>query len=490
MWGGGLIVLGKVENMKSTFKHLMLMAAFICVLLPGVKSLAAAKKVTISNKKSVATMYRSTSNTTATLKFKIKGKAKRITVKSSKPSVVSVKKQSGTRAVLTAKKKGTAIITVKADKKKATVKVKVKQLVTKFSSSVKNPVAAYNGVYTIQKGKQYSIQNSFAKSPSSDAMKYKSSNSGVAKVSRTGKITSNGIGKAKVTITAKDKSKVSASFDVIVTKRIVKRVTDVKLSADQELTVGKTAVVRAAVAPADATLQTVVYKSLNTSVATVDKFTGMVTAKKAGTVKIEAQAMDGSKKKGTIKLRVMEAAVPYTKISAADNAETVTVRLTFAGNAAEVEKYVLNKLNSIPTATDAVRNVLVNGVLHTVRYNKSTGTFLYDNDPNRKIMDLANADGNVTMTVDAKLYEFALGNFGTITATNLFKECSFMIGNICIWDVTINEDGQIIFIMDGVRYNAFVEGGSFYIEGDCKQVIESKLTAGHKKKLRIEVVKK
>ncbi len=294
--------------MKKITKLLIFALAFVCVATFGTTAEAKASKVSVTNKKSVQTICRGAENKVVTMKYKVSGKmkAKSVKVTSSNKKVVAV--QSGytnSAAKLVAKKAGKATITIKADSKKATVKVVVKQNVTKITSSVKKAIASNAGVYTIQKGKKYTISNKFSgKKPTSKSVSYQSSKKSVVTVSSKGVLTAKKPGTATITVKAKDKGKVKTTFKVIVTKKIKKKTKNVEVVADETLLkVGATTTVSATV-DKKATLQKVAYKSADTKVATVDSLTGKVKAVAPGKVKITAYAMDGSNKKATVEITV------------------------------------------------------------------------------------------------------------------------------------------------------------------------------------------
>ena len=95
--------------------------------------------------------------------------------------------------------------------------------------------------------------------------------------------------------------------------------TKVTLSADSKnIAAGKKVTVKAKVSPSKPTNKSLTWKSSNTKWATVSS-KGVVTTKKAGagrTVTITATAKDGSKKKGTIKIKIMKKGVTKVTLKA------------------------------------------------------------------------------------------------------------------------------------------------------------------------------
>ena len=122
---------------------------------------------------------------------------------------------------------------------------------------------------------------------------WKSSDSAVATVDESGKVTAVKAGSATITVTTKDGSK-TATCKVTVTAATV-AVTGVSLDKTElSLTEGGSATLKATVTPEDATDKTVSWKSSDSAVATVDE-NGKVTAVKAGSATITVTTTDGGK---------------------------------------------------------------------------------------------------------------------------------------------------------------------------------------------------
>ena len=139
-------------------------------------------------------------------------------------------------------------------------------------------------------------------------IKWKSSNSKIASVSKRGKVIGKKTGKAKITATV---NKRNYNCTVIVkAARKVTKVTNVKLNKKNiTLKAGKVYTLKASVSPSKASNKTLVWKSSNNSIASVNS-KGVVSAKEAGTVTITATAKDGSKKKASCKVTVKKASKP------------------------------------------------------------------------------------------------------------------------------------------------------------------------------------
>ena len=215
---------------------------------------------------------------------------------------------------VTAVSAGTASITCTAkdgSDKKATCEVTVTDPIPPKPSVVKVTKITLNKT-TASVGKGKTMQLTATVTPTNatnKAVTWKSSNTKIATVSSTGKVTAKAAGTVTITCTAKDGSGKKATCKVTVTepKPPVKptvKVTKVTLNKKAAtLSSKETLTLRATVTPTNATNKAVTWKSSNTKIATVSS-TGKVTAKSAGTVTITCTAKDGSGKKATCKITV------------------------------------------------------------------------------------------------------------------------------------------------------------------------------------------
>lgn len=229
------------------------------------------------------------------LKLKVSSNKNKVVWKSSNEKVASVS-QNG---IVTTKKVGKVTITatLKGTKKKAKCYIRVGNAVKKVSVN-KNKV-------TLTEKKKFTIKTTVLPSNAANkSVTYKSSNTSVATVSSKGVITAKKAGKAVIKVTAKDKSKKSATISVTVQKAevLVKNVLADKFLVT--LKEGEKTNLTVSVSPSNATNKGVVYQSSDASIATVDQ-NGEVTAKKAGTCKITVTAIDGSNKSDTVSIRVV-----------------------------------------------------------------------------------------------------------------------------------------------------------------------------------------
>lgn len=125
------------------------------------------------------------------------------------------------------------------------------------------------------------------------AVSWKSSDSGVATVDGSGKVTAVKAGSATITVTTTDGGK-TATCSVTVTSKTVS-VTGVKLDNDKlELKAGETAQLTATVEPSNASDKSLEWTSSDAKVATVDA-SGKVTAVGVGSATITVKTKDGGK---------------------------------------------------------------------------------------------------------------------------------------------------------------------------------------------------
>lgn len=171
------------------------------------------------------------------------------------------------------------------------------------SGKVEEVQLNYN-TYVLKAGQSMKLKAScFPASAKNKKVKWKSSKSSVATVAANGKVKAKKIGKAKITVTAKDGSKKKAVCVIKVVKK-VKKIKSIQVSGTKtELKPGESVALTASIKPSKVTLKTLQWETSNHKVATVTK-NGVVTAIAEGSVTITAKAQDGSKKKASINLVV------------------------------------------------------------------------------------------------------------------------------------------------------------------------------------------
>ncbi len=183
-----------------------------------------------------------------------------------------------------------------------------------------------------------------------------SSNEDVATVNQKGKVTGIKNGYATITATALDGSDVEASCEV----RVVNAVESITISDNYvSMYVGDTEKLKVTIRPTNATFKTANWSSSDTSVAIVDD-RGVITALKAGTATITAEAQDNSGKKVICAVAVYDR-VPATSITLQDKS------LTMVAGEEKVVQIVLNPTNSTDSYTWSTDNPAVATV------NRTTG---------------------------------------------------------------------------------------------------------------------
>ena len=161
------------------------------------------------------------------------------------------------------------------------------------------PVISVSGVsinqtnITVKEGESQSLSATVSPSDAQNkAVSWSSSNSSVATVDNSGRVTGVKAGSATITVTTSDGGK-TATCSVTVEAKII-NVSGVTLdNAKLEIPVGGEATLAATVAPADATDKSVTWTSSDEAVAKVSG--GKVTAVAAGTATITVKTTDGGK---------------------------------------------------------------------------------------------------------------------------------------------------------------------------------------------------
>ena len=187
-----------------------LLTTMVLVLMFGMTSQAAVKKVAITQptKKASYTVYRSKKNVSKKIKATVsttsKKDSKKLTYKSSNPEVVSVTSS----GKLTCKKAGKATITVasKQDpKKKDTIKITVVQRATGLTATTSGYEIKNKKTLTLTKGKNVTVKITAAPEGASNKVTWKTSNKKVATL-KSGKISAKAAGTATITAKAGEPS--------------------------------------------------------------------------------------------------------------------------------------------------------------------------------------------------------------------------------------------------------------------------------------------
>lgn len=164
------------------------------------------------------------------------------------------------------------------------------------------------GSHYVAKGLKIQLQAKVKPSKASQKLTWKSSDPSVAKVSSKGKVTGVRAGTATITAVSAGDAGVLAEWEITVTPKAAVSVTVSAASDTIWLKSEAVRVLSAEASPAKA-LQLFSWKSSDTGIAEVSA-EGVVTAKKAGTVKITAAALDGSGRKGTLRITVKDGEAP------------------------------------------------------------------------------------------------------------------------------------------------------------------------------------
>ncbi|MBQ8503843.1 MAG: Ig-like domain-containing protein [Clostridia bacterium] len=294
------------------------------------------------NKKSVSVYEGNTRQLTATIS-PADASNKKVTWSSSDKSIATV----NSKGVVTAKKPGTVYITCTTVKGGFTARCKVKVLDFISVQSVKLNKASV----TIKDGNTYQLKATITPSDASNKkLTYKSSDTTVAKVSAKGKITAIKPGKAIITCTSKDGSKV---LKCTVT---VKKVVPTKVVLNKKtVNVGynKTYQLKATVSPANATNKNLKWKSSDPSIVYVNS-KGVVQGMKPGkSAVITCTTVSGKKiAQCTVKVNPIKAKsvkLSLTSVTLSKN-QTLTLKATVAPSTA-TNKGVTWKSSNTKVAT-------------------------------------------------------------------------------------------------------------------------------------------
>ena len=290
---------GLMKQRKKAGILLMLVCLIITLALPVTAN--AAVKI---NKTSVSVLRGKTYN------LKITGTKKKIKWTSSNKKIATVSASGKIKGI----NKGRCNIYAKVGKKNYTCKLTVKQPVTSIKLSKKS--------ISLNKGKKYTLKARIApKSAANKAVVWKSSNTKIASVSSKGVVTAKSAGTTTITATAKDGSRKKASCKVTIKNNNSKKILVTQIKFNRKETthyiipdyIFKYTLMAIPTSdesllpdiyPANATNKTLLWKSSNNKVATVNS-AGKVKAVGVGTAIITASAVDGSGASASYKMNVM-----------------------------------------------------------------------------------------------------------------------------------------------------------------------------------------
>ena len=221
------------------------------------------------------------------------------------------------------------VTTVVANLKKAYQGLKKKPAPVKVKT-----IKITGSLTKLAKGKKVTLKTTVTpKNATNKSVTWSSSNQKVAKVSQKGVVTAVKKGTANITAKAKDGSKVKSKvYKITVVDHAVKKVS--LKTENKTVAAGKKATIKATISTTGKNAnKTLKWSTSNKKYATVSS-KGVVTTKKAGagkTVKITAQATDGSNKKASISIKIVKHAVKSVKLSGSKSVKAgkkVTIKAT------------------------------------------------------------------------------------------------------------------------------------------------------------------
>lgn len=382
----------------------------------------------IGSKKVTKKTYTLEAGKTATIKTAVSPSSakKSVAYKSSKKTVATVSKT----GKVTAKKAGTTKITVTVtgkNKKKKTTWVKIKVTAAKVKK-----VALNRKTLDLKEGESSTLIATVSPSNASSAISWSTSNSAVATVSKTGKVTAKKAGNAE--ITAKSNNGKTATCKVTVS---AVGVTGITAKADSStINVGASVNIAAIVTPSTATNKGVTYTSSNTAVAVVNA-AGVVTGIGAGSATITVASVSNPGVKTSVVITVQS--VPVTSITL----DQTTAKLTITGTTNLTPTvFPANATNSgvvWSSSNESVAEVSANGVVT----GKTVGT---------ATITATAADGSgvsasceVTVRSDSKIagaVTIEVTNPYTDGAGNKYEKTVLVGDDMSIRVRVLNEDSQ------------------------------------------------
>ena len=323
---------------------------------------------------------------------------------SSSDAAVATVNQSGKVSAL---KAGTATITAKAGDKTATCAVIVSAKVIAVTS-----VTLDWAVLELIEGESETLIATVKPDNATDkTVTWSSSDTAVATVDASGKVTALKAGSATVTAKAGDKT---ATCAVIVAAKVIE-VTSVMLDkSNLALTEGESATLKATVKPDNATDKTVTWSSSNTAVATVDA-SGRVSALRAGTATVTARAGGKSATCAvTVAAKVVEVAsvtLDWSSLALTEG-ESATMRATVKPDNATDKSVTWSSSNA------AVATVDQNGNISALRAGSATITAKAGNKTASCAVTVTAIFIEVTsVTLDKSSLTLTEGESATLTAT-------------------------------------------------------------------------
>jgi len=217
--------------------------------------------------------------------------------------------------------------------------------------------------------------NGKAPTKANSAVTFKIANKKVATVSKKGVVTGVSRGKTTVTVTSKYNKKATAKVTVKVKQQITDIVVDNAVNNTVVVRKGKKLKLKITALPKNANKKKVKFLSKNKKVATVNKKTGVVKAKKYGTAKIVIRAVYAPKDKKFRK--VIKVIVPkkvVKSVTATVDNNFITVGKTAKVTATVAPSDATCKLVSYTSSDESVATVSADGVVTALKPGKTTIT--------------------------------------------------------------------------------------------------------------------
>lgn len=309
---------------------------------------------------------------------------------------LSLAKAKTVSSSMSAKKAKTSGNIIDLTKSKVSLKVKNKTVASAKFTQQESGVSDVTGVTldktsaTLMEGQTTTLTATVSPSDADQKVTWSTSNSSVASVSSTGKVTAKKAGTATITAKTADGG-YKATCTVTVTKKKVTGVTLNKTSAT--ITKGYTTTLTATVSPSGAN-NSVIWSTSDSSVATVSS-TGKVTAKKAGTAKITATTVEGGYT-ATCQIAVTEKTVTGVKLNrtslSLDVGSTSTLTATISPSGANSSVTWSSSDPSVATVSSTGKVTAVKAGTATIMVKTASGGYV----------------AACTVTVTAKTYSFSI----------------------------------------------------------------------------------
>jgi len=312
---------------------------------------------------------------------------------------------------------------------------------------------------TLTKGKKATLKTTVAvkntKSSKYKKVTYKTSNKKVATVSKKGVITAKKTGKATITVTSTKNKKKKAKVTVkVVAGKVTKVTLNKKTASLQE---GEKLSLKATVkTKGKKPNKTVKWTTSNKNVATVST-KGVVTAKKAGTVKITAMSTDGTNKKATCTITVTAKPVPKTyktTVTPADG-KTVTVEVAFS-DLAKLQSDV-DKLAKFSKDTEVVVNLDGKDYTATVE----NGTVKING---KKLSESEKAKNAKKVTVKTTIKADKIASVVAFTPASV---TSVKVGTVTFTSITDKS-----FNIGATKYTYSVDKTNIIVDGDASAALK------------------